>query len=316
VLNIDDLISKEQQEETRRLSPDFVNICDVHVPIKYTSQHVSYGAPSKKVATITFNLDMVTRIMKDKKGSIDVSLPLVDDIVFKYRYMAPYQYSEPGTLYEQTKTFSSVKDVMHFALTNKFEAGEREKITVAEGGKSKDEKEALFNSLQKDELYDLRGQLDTKDKKEKLSTRLVILRTLTGIVHDYVTQSPDSKTKNKVLAQILALRKELRGMVDDVEAYKSKSIKVEKVLDCISSTELLLAGSDMLSLVGLADKRYLGVVFMNKEMLERAAHDGEVEVSEEVAKKIIKKSFDLLIGNNPLLLDESTASDILINEII
>lgn len=316
VLNLEDLVTKEQQEETIRLSPDSVNIGDVSVPIKYKSQYSSYGSPSKKVATLTFNLDMMTKIMKDKKGSIDVSLPLVDDIVFEYTYMAPYHFSDSDTLYEQKKTFPSIKDMMQFALTNKFEANEREKITVQEGGMSKEQKAALFSSLPKDDLFDLQGALDTKDKKEKLSTRLAILRTLIGIVHDYVTQAPDSKTKNKVLAQIVSLRKELRGTFDEVEAYKGKPLKVEKVLNCIISCESFLSGNDILSLVGVTDKRYLGAVYLNTKTLEQAAHDGDVEMSEDVAKKILKKSFDLLIGNNPTQLDESSASEILIDEIL
>lgn len=316
VLNLDDLVSKEQQEETKRLSPDRVSISDVFIPIKYRSQYVSYGSPSKKVATLALNLDMMTRIMKDKKGSFDVSLPLVDDIVFEYTYNAPYQYSESEEYYEQTKTFSSLKDVMQFALTNKFETNEREKITIREGGMSKEQKEVLFSSLPKDELYDLQGTLDTKDKKEKLSTRLIVLRTLLGIVHEYVEQAPDSKTKNKVLAQMGPLRKELRGMGEEVESYKGKPIKVGKVLDCISSCESFLSGGDILSLVGVTDKRYLGVVYTNSKTLEQAADDGDVEISEDVAKKILKKSFDLLIGNNPTKLDDGSASDVLINEII
>jgi hypothetical protein len=69
-------------------------------------------------------------------------------------------------------------------------------------------------------------------------------------------------------------------------------------------------------LVGVTDRRYLGVVYANSRTLEQAAQDGDVEISEEIAKKIIKKSFDLLVGNNPIQLDTNTASDVLINEVI
>jgi hypothetical protein len=181
---------------------------------------------------------------------------------------------------------------------------------------SKEQKDALFSSVPKDTLYDLQGALDTKDKKEKLSTRLVLLRTLMNVVNDHVAQVPDSKTKNKVLAQIVSYRKELRGMFDEVESYKGKPLKVEKVLSSISSCESFLSGGDILSLTGVADKRYLGIVYANSKMLEQAARDGDVEMSEDVAKKILKKSFDLLIGNNPTQLDDGGASDVLINEII
>ena len=155
-----------------------------------------------------------------------------------------------------------------------------------------------------------------KKRKRSFRQELLFFGALVGIVNDYIDQVPDSKTKNKVLAQVVSFRKELRRIFDEVEAYKGASIKVEKVLDGISSCESFLSGNDIISLVGLADKRYLGLVYANSRILEQAAHDGDVEISEDVARKIIKKSFDLLIGDNPTRLTEGVANDILINEII
>lgn len=181
---------------------------------------------------------------------------------------------------------------------------------------SKEEREELFASVSPDELLKLEGVLDTKDKKEKLALRITVLRAILNVVAEYVEKASETKTRNKVLSQISGVRKEIRKTADEIEEYKSKKIKIDAVVSEISDCEKFLTGQDLLSLLGVLDKRYLGAVYNNIKTLEQAVVDGEVEFTNDLAKKIIKKSLDLLIGSQPTVLTKEQADDILISELI
>lgn len=317
LLNRKEYLREEDMEETDRLSPRAVPLGGVMIPVVYEDPY-RFGELFKqehpRKAALTFDLQTVTSVMKDKQGSFDVSLPLVDEIQFLYRY----EDSRSGyaSHYTHTKHFKSFKELAHFALTNHFEAEERERVEVLSGGMSKEEKEKFFSTLVADEVEVLNGALDTKEKKEKLAGRLGSLRTIFPIVEELLKEKMDSKTRNKVLSQIIASKKEVRTTLEAVEDYKRTPIKVEAITTKIRSFEKLLTDSDMLSLLEIIDKRYLGLVYKNLETLERAVQEGEVDYTDELKKKVITKAFQLLVGHNPKLLTPSEAGDILIEELL
>lgn len=310
VVTFDTLVTQEEQAETDQNSPDYVMMGSVTVPVIYQRNSYLYNLNPSRVATVSFDLDKVTKIMKDASTVFDINLPLVDKVVYEYVYYAPSEYSE--TPYQTTKQCATFKELVSFAMTNRFEADTREKITVSSGGMSKEEREQLFSSGPVDTLYSLQGTIDTKEKKERLATRISVLRGLLAIIDPLIAESPESKTKNKVLAQLLAIKKELRQIADKVEAYKGSPIKAEIPLQVIEQCEKLITGNDVLSMLKILDKRYLGLVYANIASLEQAARDGDVELTEEVMKKILHKSFTSLLGTNPVKLTEDDANNSII----
>ena len=115
----------------------------------------------------------------------------------------------------------------------------------------------------------------------------------------------------------------LRSRQVQIEEYKSKKIKIDAVVSEISDCEKFLTGQDLLSLLGVLDKRYLGAVYNNIKTLEQAVVDGEVEFTNDLAKKIIKKS--LVVEKNSTtippendfeILDETPVGKIEIHDLV
>ena len=302
-LNINDYISQEEIDETLEKSPDYIDIGGVSLGVRYING----------TARISFDLNTVMRIVNNEKRNLEVDLPLVDSIEFVYAY-------EPGSSSFSnggygTRPFDSLKDLIHYALTNKYESEKRDKIEQSLGGQELADLEKEIDALGKGEILGLSGKIDSLQKKEVFERRVEILRGIIVAMDKILLEIEDSKDKNKVSTRLTNLKKELRLLLEKIKDYKRVEIKAEDIIVGIKSFEKVLSSEEFVNTFKMKNKRFLVIIYNNVKLLLEAAVDGDVEINEELKDKIFKKSLELTKGLVPALLNKEKADELIIEMI-
>ena len=253
------------------------------------------------------------RIVNNEKRSLEVDLPLVNSIEFVYVY-------EPGSGSFSnggygTRTFDSLKDLIHHALTNKYESEKRDKIEQSLGGQELADLEKEIDALGKGEILGLSGKIDSLQKKEVFERRVEILRGIIVAMDKILLEIEDSKDKNKVSTRLTNLKKELRLLLEKIKDYKRVEIKAEDIIVGIKSFEKVLSSEEFVNTFKMKNKRFLVIIYNNVKLLLEAAVDGDVEINEELKDKIFKKSLELTKGLVPALLNKEKADELIIEMI-
>ena len=304
MLSISDYVKQEQIDETLEKSPDYIDVGGVKIRVNY----YSYGS-----ASMEFDLDTVMRIMKSDNKNLSVSLPLVDNVNYYYRYIPNGESYNNGGY--GARDFENLKDLIHHALTNKYESEIRDSLEVASGGQELVNLEKEIDALGVDEVFSQVGKVDSLQKKEIFESRMENLRGVIFAMDKILASIPESKDKNKVSTRLTNLKRELRLLLEKIEDYKRIEIKAEDLVLSIKSFEKVLSSEEFVNTFGIKNKRFLTVIYNNISSLLNAAKDGEVELTVDLRDKVFMKSLELSQGIVPVLLNIEKADELIIEMI-
>lgn len=300
-------VSEEHIKMANEVSPKEVLIGGSLCSVDY-----SYNVYSKKYeATISVTEAAIGETLKHGV-QINLHFDMVDILYFRSPDYSRYENFDE-MLIEARKRKARIE-------LDRIQREQRYKTHIAQQAASakryslqerKAREESLYRDIPEYPIFDLKGKISNKGKKDEAKLYLELAKDLLSMF-DFLVSKSDGKIANKLKNQLKDARKDISTAYNLID---TGTLEADKVVDCVKYMKDVLTKPDVVTMFEATDAKYLGGVLANIRVFKEVSVEGGIELTKELNEKIYDMVISFFSSGDVKILSKEEVEEWLIENI-